>query len=108
MKNKVVLFVSLILSSSILHAELDPLTGGATDMVKDSVTGAVKEKVTDTAKGMVKEAVTPAVPTDAAKVTEATSMEAPKTPVENAPVSTGKAVETVKDKVHKKASKKKH
>jgi predicted small secreted protein len=121
MKNKTLLFISLVLSSSILHAELNPLSGAGTDMVKDSVTGAVKEKVTDSAKDMVKGAITPAAPTDASKDTEATSpaggeaqaidtsatnADTQKTPSENAPATTEEPVKAVKNKAHKKSSRK--
>jgi len=45
------LFISLVLSSSILHADLNPVAGAGAEMAKDAVTDAVKEKVADGERG---------------------------------------------------------
>jgi predicted small secreted protein len=110
MKNKTLLFISLLLSSSILHADLNPLGGVGTDMVKDAATDAVKEKVTDTAKGMAKDAMKPA-PADAAKDTKAAApatADAPKAVTESKPTMTETATTKVKKVVRKKLSTKRH
>ncbi|MEQ1635641.1 MAG: hypothetical protein ABL903_03045 [Methylococcales bacterium] len=116
MKNKTFLLLALLLSSSALLAEGNPLAGAATDMVKDSATSAakdaVKEKVTDAAKDMLKEsaapkdttsteAATPATEARQAADSSAASADTLKTQVENAPADATKPV-----KAHKKASKK--
>lgn len=53
MKTKILLAMTLSLSSAVAMAEM-PGAGMAGDMVKDAATDAVKEKITDTAKDMIK------------------------------------------------------
>jgi predicted small secreted protein len=108
MKNKTLLFISLVLSSSILHADLNPLGGVGTDMVKDAATDAVKEKVTDTAKDMAKDTMKPAaVPADAEAAAPKTA-DAPKAVTESKPTMTETATTKVKKVVRKKLSNKRH
>jgi hypothetical protein len=102
MKYKALLFISLVISSSILHAELNPLSGAASDMAKDAAADAIKEKATDTAKEMAKEAIAPAATTP---TPAPTSTETPKATTESAPTATAKPVKPTHSKKHRKHSK---
>jgi hypothetical protein len=127
MKNKTLLLLTLALSSSILHAELNPLAGAGSDMVKDSATGAAKdmakEAVTNSAKDMMKEAAAPVAPKDNPQGVETanpagekmqatdksvTSTDTLKNQPTSTPASTEEPVKAVKHKAHKKSSKKHH
>jgi hypothetical protein len=133
MRKQTLLLVSLLMSSSALFAEPNPLAGAATEVAKDSATGAaqesitgtatnavkdsvkstVKETVTETTKGatntakeMVRDAIVPKEPAQATEAMDKAQMT--DKPSETAPAATTTEPEKkVKNKAHKK-SKKQH
>ncbi len=91
MKNKLLLLVALVFTTSVLHAELG---GMGADMVKDAATDAVKEKVTDSAKDMVTGSMKPKA--DTAKATDAAKTG------DESPATTESPTDGIKGKVIKK------